>query len=88
MKNRSASPISNPANHLVQRISALVDDYETAMGCVPVWCEDLKPEQALGLIAACLRIGLRLPPGETLHADMIERAHSQRSISRRGSTRG
>ena len=88
MKQKSVSPISNQASRLVQRISALVDDYETTLGGVPVWCEELEPDRALSLIAACLRIGLRLPTEETLHEDMIERAHDQRSIRRRGSTRG
>ena len=82
MKQKLASPISNHANHLVQRISALVENCEATLGCVPVWCEELEPEQALSLMAACLRIGLRFPPVETLHADMIERAQNQRSTKR------
>lgn len=88
MKQKSVSPISKQANQLVQRISALIDNYETTLGCVPVWCEELEPDRALSLMAACLRIGLRLPPEETLHQDMIERAHALRSIRRRGSARG
>jgi len=88
MKQKSVSPVSNQANRLVQRISALVDDYETTLGGVPAWCEELEPDQALSLMAACLRIGLRLPPEETLHEDMIERARAQRGGRLRGSTKG
>lgn len=88
MKQKSVSPISNQANQLVQRISALIDNYETTLGCVPVWCEELEPDQALSLMAACLRIGLRLPTEETLHSDMIERAQAQRASRLRGSTKG
>lgn len=84
MKRISVSPLSRQANQLVQRISTVIENYETSVGRVPVWSEELEPDQALGLIAACLRIGMRLPPKETLRADMLERAQAERGIRLRG----
>lgn len=77
--------MSRQASQLVQRISTVIETYEATVGSVPVWFKELEPDQALGLIAACLRIGLKLPPGETLRADMIERAQAERGIRLRGS---
>lgn len=88
MKRKSVPPMSLQANQLVQSIRTLIENYEASLGGVPVWFEELEPDQALSLMAACLRIGLRLPPEETLHADMIERALAQRGIKLRGSTTG
>ena len=88
MKQKSVSPISNLANQLVQRISALIENYEATLGGVPVWSKELEPDQALSLMAACLRIGLSLPTQETLHSDMIERERAQRASRLRGSIKG
>ncbi len=85
MTRNSVSHMSRQANQLVQRISTVIEIYEATVGSVPVWSDELAPEQALGLIAACLRIGLRLPPKETLRADMLERAQAARGIRLRGS---
>lgn len=84
MTRKSVSPMSRQANQLLQHISTVIEIYEATVGSVPVWSDELEPEQALSLIAACLRIGMRLPPKETLRADMIERAQAARGIRLRG----
>lgn len=85
MKRKSAPPLGLQANRLVQRINTLIETYEASLGDTPVWFEELEPDLALSLMAACLRIGMKLPPGETLEADMIERAQAQRSTRLRNS---
>lgn len=88
MKRESAPPLGHHANQLVQRIRTIIENYEASLGGAPVWFEELDPAQALSLMAACLRIGLRLPLGETLEKDMIERAQAQRPTRRGDSPRG
>ncbi|CDS49851.1 hypothetical protein [Polaromonas sp. CG9_12] len=86
MTRQPTRSLSLDARQLQQRVSALVRDYEISLGPVPVWFAELDLEQALSLMAACLRIGLRLPPDETLEADMAERMQAaQGSRLRRGS---
>jgi len=85
MKRKSVSPLGLQANQLVQSIRTLIENYEDSLGDVPDWFEELEPDQALSLMAACLRIGLRLPPEETLEEDMLERAQAQRGIKLRDS---
>ena len=88
MKRKSVLPLSLQARHLQKRVIAAVRGYEKSLSDVPVWVEELEPEQALSLMAACLRIGLRLPPEETLLEDMIERSQAQRGIKFRESSKG
>jgi len=78
MTRKSAPTLSQAAGQLQQQVSALIRDYEASLGPVPAWFAELDPDGALRLIAACLRIGLRLPPEETLQVDMKERAKAQR----------
>ena len=61
--------VSPPDRQLKKQICAVTEDYETQLGPVPVWFEELEPDDALTLLRACLRIGMRLPPEETLQMD-------------------
>ena len=88
MKRKSAAPLGLQANRLVQSISTVVEAYEASLGDIPVWFEELEPDLALSLMAVCLRIGMRLPPGETLEEDMIERARAQRGTRLRDAPKG
>lgn len=88
MKRKSVSPLGLQANQLVQSIRTLIENYEDSLGDVPDWFEELEPDQTLSLMAACLRIGLRLPPEETLEEDMIRRAQAQQGMNLRESPKG
>lgn len=88
MKRNSVPPLGLQASRLVQSISTLIENYEASLRGVPEWFGELEPDQALSLMAACLRIGLRLPPEETLLEDMIERAQAQRGMKLRESSKG
>jgi len=88
MKRKSVPPLGLQANQLVQSITTLIENFETRLGSVPVWFEELEPDQAMRLVAACLRIGLRLPPKEALWEDMIRRAQAQEGIKLRDSPKG
>ena len=82
MKSKLTQAASLQARRLSQRISAEIRDYESHLGPIPLWFAELDSDAALRLISACLRIGLRLPPKETLQADMMERAQAARGIRR------
>ena len=75
-------PASLQARRLGQRVSAVIGDYESHLGPIPLWFAELDPDIALRLMSACLRIGLRLPPEETLQADMMERAQATHGLKR------
>jgi hypothetical protein len=83
MKSKQALPASFHARQLKQRIGAAIQDYESNLGPIPLWFAELDPHATLSLMSACLRIGLRLPPEETLQADMIERAQAARGVGHR-----
>ena len=88
MKPKSAPCLSRQARQLVQHVTTLIQNYEASLGAVPVWIEEVGLNQALSLIGSCLRIGLRLPPEETLQAEMSERAQAQPGSRLRGSSKG
>lgn len=83
MKSKQALPASLHARRLKQRVSAVIWDYESNLGPIPLWFAELDLDAALSLMSACLRIGLRLPPQETLQADMIKRTQAARGVVRR-----
>ena len=84
MKSKPTQPASLQARRLRQRVSAAIGDYESHLGPIPLWFAELDPDAALRLMSACLRIGLRLPPEETLQADMMERAQAAHGFKRPG----
>ncbi len=63
------SPLSR---QLKKQICGVISEYETRLGPIPVWFDELDPDQAPSLLSACLRIGLRLPAEETLQMDTGE----------------
>ena len=75
-------PASLQTRRLRQRVSAAIGDYESHLGPIPLWFAELEPDAALRLMSACLRIGLSLPPEETLQADMMERAQAAHDLKR------
>ena len=72
MTRKSAPSLSLEARQFQQRVSALVRDYESSLGPIPVWFAELDLERALTLMGSCLRVGMRLPSGETLQMDKEE----------------
>ncbi len=84
MTRKLAPPLSQAGRQLQQQVSALVLDYETRLGPVPVWFAEIDSDGALRLIAACLRIGMRLPAEETLQVDTEERAKARWHFRNRG----
>ena len=81
MKSKPTQPATLQARRLRQRVSAAIGDYERNLGPIPLWFAELDPDAALRLMSACLRIGLRLPPEETLQADMMERAQAALEVN-------
>jgi hypothetical protein len=84
MTRKSALPVSLAARQLQQQVSTLVRDYETRLGPVPVWFAEYKPEQALSLIAAFLRIGMRLPSEDAFQVVKGEQLRDRWALRHRG----
>ena len=84
MKSKPPQPASLNARRLRERVSAAIREYENKLGPIPLWFAELELDAALRLMSTCSRIGLRLPPEETLQADMIERAQNARGLGRPG----
>ena len=79
MKSKPTQPATLQARRLRQRVSAAIGDYERNLGPIPLWFAELDPDAALRLMSACLR----LPPEETLQADMMERAQAALDVNNR-----
>ncbi len=84
MTRKSSPPLSQAARQFQQQVSALVRNYETSLGPIPLWFAELDSDEVLRLIAACLRIGMRLPAEETLQVDTEERAKARWHFRNRG----
>ena len=80
MKRKLTPFTSFQARQIQHQVRFMVLDYETSLGPIPIWFEEIDTCQALSLIAACLRIGMTLSVEETLQEDMRERAIAHRSI--------
>ncbi len=64
--------MSPPNRQFKKQVCGIIKDYEVQLGPIPVWFEELEPDEALSLLSVCLRIGLRLPAEETLQMDRAE----------------
>jgi hypothetical protein len=84
MTRKSAPSLSLPARQLQQHVSAIVRDYETRLGPIPVRFAELDPERVLSLIAACLRIGMRLPVEEAVQVVKGEQLRDRWAFRNRG----
>lgn len=61
------------AERLLQACAAIIDQYRTDVGHLPEWLCELEPADALKLLAASTRVGMKLPQHETLAGDQRER---------------
>ena len=66
----AGEPLESPSSgQLKVQICGVITEYETRLGPIPDWFEELDPDRVLNLLCASLRIGLRLPAEETLQLD-------------------
>lgn len=70
---------------LMKACAAIVTDYRTSVGRLPEWLDELEAADALKLLAASRRVGMKLPPHEMLAGDRDERARGTESVRFRGS---
>lgn len=61
------------AEQLLQACMAIIDRYRKEVGHLPEWLGGVEAADALKLLAACTRIGMKLPEHETLAIDQRER---------------
>ena len=61
------------AERLLQACTIIIDQYRNEVGHLPEWLGEVEAADALKLLAACTRVGMRLPQHETLAIDQRER---------------
>ena len=72
------------SQHLLKACTAIIDQYRKEVGQLPEWLHELEPADALNLLAASTRVGMKLPWLETLAGDQRERGGAiDRALIRR-----
>jgi hypothetical protein len=61
------------SQRLLKACTAIIDQYRKEVGHLPEWLHELEATDALKLLAASGRMGMKLPTHETLTTDQRER---------------
>lgn len=61
------------SRHLLKACTAIIDQYRKEVGHLPAWLHELDATDALKLLAASSRVGMKLPMHETLTDEQRER---------------
>lgn len=61
------------SQRLLKACTAIIDQYRNEVGHLPDWLVELDAPDALKLLAASTRVGMKLPQHETLADDQRER---------------
>lgn len=84
MRTFTSSADKLASQRLLNACTAIIDQYRKGVGQLPEWLHELEAADALNLLAASTRIGMRLPWFETLAVDHIERNQPTSSTYMRG----
>ena len=64
------------SQRLLKACTTIIDQYRKEVGHLPEWLHELEATEALKLLAASTRIGMKLPQLETLESDQRERVRA------------
>lgn len=72
------------SQRLLKACTAIIDQYRKEVGHLPCWLGKLEAPDALALLSASIRIGMKLPQLETLADDQRERDRAMARASTHG----
>jgi hypothetical protein len=73
------------SQRLLKACEVIIDQYRKEVGHLPGWLGGLGAADALNLLAASTRVGMKLPWFETLAGDHREQDHESSRAYKRGS---
>lgn len=85
MRTFTSAADKQVSQRLLKACTAIIDQYRKEVGHLPVWLDELDAADALRLLAASTRLGMKLPRHETLEGDWLERERAEARASIRPS---
>ena len=85
MRTFTSAADKQVSQRLLKACTAIIDQYRKEVRHLPVWLDELDAADALKLLAASTRLGMKLPRHETLEGDWLERGRADTRASIRPS---